>query len=79
MLKIFNAFAQVFAATKRTLESGACLNRNDLLQGRCAAIIIIFARGTIELGNMGALVGVPLQDALNGVFEPGQVIFQGIK
>ena len=32
---------------------------NDVVQGRCADLTIIYARGTGETGNVGAVVGPP--------------------
>ena len=34
--------------------------RNDLVNGICRAVTVIFARGTTESGNVGTLVGPPL-------------------
>ena len=38
--------------------------QQDGLDGPCKPITIIFARGTIELGNVGLLAGPPFFDAL---------------
>ncbi|RYP68988.1 hypothetical protein DL769_005375 [Monosporascus sp. CRB-8-3] len=38
--------------------------RNDLNGGKCGKVVIIFARGTTEPGNVGAVAGPPFFDAL---------------
>ena len=34
--------------------------RNDLINGVCKKVTVIFARGTTEPGNLGTVVGPPL-------------------
>lgn len=43
----------------------------------CKAITVIFARGTGESGNIGSVIGPPLQKALQSNL-PGQVNYQGV-
>lgn len=50
---------------------------NDLLNGPCKAVTVIFARGTTELGNIGAVVGPQLDFALNDRLG-NNVAFQGV-
>lgn len=50
---------------------------NDLLNGPCKAVTVIFARGTTELGNIGAVVGPELDVALNSRLG-NNVAFQGV-
>ena len=50
---------------------------NDLLNGPCKAVTVIFARGTTEIGNIGAIVGPPLDYELNKRLG-GNVAFQGV-
>jgi cutinase len=37
---------------------------SDLVNGQCGDVIVIFARGTTEPGNVGAIVGPPFFQAL---------------
>ncbi|KAK6527351.1 hypothetical protein TWF281_010531 [Arthrobotrys megalospora] len=45
--------------------------RNDLQNGDCKPFTLIFARGTTEAGNLGAVVGPPLISALGRVLPGG--------
>ncbi|RYP23583.1 hypothetical protein DL767_008775 [Monosporascus sp. MG133] len=38
--------------------------RNDLNDGKCGSVVVIFARGTTELGNVGSVAGPPFFEAL---------------
>lgn len=51
--------------------------RNDLLDGPCKAITVIFARGTAELGNIGAVVGPFLENTLDARLG-SNIAFQGV-
>jgi cutinase len=54
-------------------------SQNDLLSGNaCAAITIVFARGTTEPGNVGVLVGPPFFNALESIVGAGNVALQGV-
>lgn len=44
--------------------AGYSTTESDLDEGRCGDVVVIFARGTTEPGNVGALAGPPLVDAL---------------
>lgn len=44
----------------------------------CAAITIIFARGTVELGNVGELAGPPFFNALDALVGDSNVAVQGV-
>ena len=50
--------------------------RNEL--GECKPVTVIFARGTIELGNVGSLVGPPFFNALDVVLGADNVGVQGV-
>jgi len=54
------------------------ITRNDLLDGLRAPNIVIVARGTVELGNLGSNVGKPLVSQLSAEL-PDRVIFQGVE
>ena len=51
--------------------------RNDL-SGPCKAVTVIFARGTIELGNVGLFAGPPFFDALEADLAASNVAVQGV-
>ena len=51
---------------------------NDLQDGDCKAMTLIFARGTTETGNMGTIVGPPFANALQQAAGEGNVAVQGV-
>lgn len=52
--------------------------RNELLNGPCKKVTVIFARGTGEDGNVGRLVGPPFFNALTGRIGDMNVAVQGV-
>ena len=54
------------------------VTRNDLVDGVCDAVTIIFARGTLELGNVGSLAGPPFFNALADLIGTQYVAVQGV-
>jgi hypothetical protein len=52
--------------------------RNDIINGKCKPVTLIFARGTSELGNIGQIVGPPFVVALEKEFGKGNVAVQGV-
>lgn len=52
--------------------------RNDLIDGGCKPVTVIFARGTIELGNVGTLAGPPFFNALTDMIGDSNVAVQGV-
>ena len=52
--------------------------RNDIIDGKCKPVTLIFARGTSELGNIGQIVGPPFVVALEKEFGKGNVAVQGV-
>ena len=50
--------------------------RNEL--GECKPVVVIFARGTIELGNVGSITGPPFFNALDVVLGAENVGVQGV-
>lgn len=54
------------------------VTRNDLVNGMCEAITIIFARGTVEPGNVGDLAGPPFFNALTAIVGSENVAVQGV-
>ena len=45
----------------------------------CAAMTIIFARGTTESGNVGLLAGPPFFDAVENIIGKNNVAVQGVE
>lgn len=50
---------------------------NDIKDGKCAGMTILFARGTTEPGNVGLLAGPPFFDQVKAM-TGGDVAVQGI-
>ncbi|KAL9126455.1 MAG: hypothetical protein Q9217_004493 [Psora testacea] len=50
--------------------------RNEL--GECKPVTVIFARGTIELGNVGSITGPPFFNALDVILGPNKLAVQGV-
>lgn len=63
-------------ASKESSLAAVVTTRNELLDGGCAPIIVLFARGTTEPGNVGDDVGPQFFDQLS-LLRPGKVIVQG--
>lgn len=52
---------------------------NDLTDGQCGDVTLLFARGTTEPGNVGSLVGPEFFAALESAVGGGvEVVFQGV-
>lgn len=51
---------------------------NDLVDGECADVTLIYARGTDDPGNVGALVGPEFYAALQTALGSTTSIFQGV-
>ncbi|KAF3763112.1 family 5 carbohydrate esterase [Cryphonectria parasitica EP155] len=60
------------------LALGYSTTYNDLTDGECADVTLIFARGTDEPGNVGALVGPEFYSALQSALGSTTSIFQGV-
>ncbi|KAK4238133.1 carbohydrate esterase [Achaetomium macrosporum] len=60
---------QLLASTRNDLENGDSSN--------CPRVILIFARGSTETGNMGSLVGPPLASALESEYR-NDIWVQGV-
>ena len=52
------------------------ITRNEL--GECKPVTIIYARGTIELGNVGSITGPPFYNALDELNGADNVAVQGV-
>lgn len=74
LLASFVAGTPVF---RRQLASSD--TQNDLTNGcPCKALTIIFARGTVEAGNVGARVGPPLFAAVANITGEANLAVQGV-
>ncbi|KAK2767641.1 hypothetical protein FQN54_003799 [Arachnomyces sp. PD_36] len=51
---------------------------NDLIDGDCMNVTVIFARGTTEPGNVGSLAGPPFFESLDAALGAGQLAVQGV-
>ena len=51
---------------------------NDVQNGACKPVTLIFARGTTETGNIGSEVGPPLVTALQKAVGAGNLAVQGV-
>lgn len=62
------------------LVQGFQTTRQDLDDGECGDMLVIFARGTQEPGNVGALVGPPFFKALEGALGSSHTLgVQGVE
>lgn len=52
--------------------------RNDLTNGKCGQMMVIFARGTTETGNVGTLAGPQFFAALSATMGAANVAVQGV-
>lgn len=75
-----NDAVQVITDLTATLADlvGETTTENQLGSGPCAEYTLIFARGTSEPGNMGALVGPPLVWALQDDVGTDGLTIQGV-
>lgn len=60
------------------LVLGYSTTSNDLTNGNCGDVTLIFARGTDEPGNVGSLVGPEFYSALESALGSTSSIFQGV-
>nr|UBX54567.1 cutinase [Aspergillus sp.] len=60
------------------IEARQLVNANDLENGVCKPVVLIFARGSTEIGNMGAIAGMPTCTALKARLGAGNVACQGV-
>ena len=73
-----------FTGLPASVAPAACLGvtsgttDNDLVNGVCKNLTLIFARGTTESGNIGGIVGPPFVNALVSMLGKGQVAVQGV-
>lgn len=66
---------QASSLMKRQSDSDT---ENELVDGECADVTVIFARGTLESGNVGSLAGPPMFDALDALLGISNIVYQGV-
>ncbi|KAF2727749.1 carbohydrate esterase family 5 protein [Polyplosphaeria fusca] len=54
------------------------INQNDVNNGLCKPVTVLFARGTTERGNMGTLTGPPFVEAVGAAVGEDNIAVQGI-
>jgi hypothetical protein len=60
-------------------QVGGGITENGVVNNNCCAeLTVIFARGTLELGNLGSVVGPPLLAALRSSLGASNVLGQGV-
>lgn len=73
----YQGFEQMSSLSTEVAKRQSVSNtRNEL--GLCRPITVIFARGTTEPGNVGALTGPPFFNALDAVIGTQNVGIQGV-
>ena len=74
-IEVLNAFgAERTTPVKR--QDDWSDTRNELFE--CKPVTVIFARGTIELGNVGSITGPPFFNALDDVIGADNIAVQGV-
>lgn len=63
-------------AEKAAHQDDWSITRNELSE--CKPITVIYARGTIELGNVGSITGPPFFNALEELVGEEQIAVQGV-
>jgi cutinase len=53
--------------------------QNGLTQGGCKSVVVVFARGTTESGNVGTLAGPPMFQAVAQKVGAGNLAVQGVQ
>jgi len=66
-------------ATQPVLTARVSSRSNDFINAGCAPIIMIFARGSTEDGNMGTVCGPQTGQALKDIFGAANVAVQGVE
>lgn len=65
-------------STELSKRADFSLTRNDLTSEPCQRVTVIFARGTTEWGNVGAVCGPPFFNALEALLGESNVAIQGV-
>lgn len=68
-----------FVASTPIESRASSSTQNGITDGSgCKPMMVVFARGTTEGGNVGSVVGPPFSDALSSAMGAGNVAFQGV-
>ncbi|KAH7326622.1 cutinase-2 [Stachybotrys elegans] len=83
-MKTFFALALAAAAAAnpigvRQLGNRVGISSNEFTEGGCKPIIMLFARGSTEVGNMGTVCGPPTGEGLKRNFGADNVAVEGIE
>ncbi|KAI0156155.1 cutinase [Pestalotiopsis sp. NC0098] len=54
------------------------LTANEFTNGGCKDVVLVFARGTAQLGNLGATPGLPLYNQIKSALGSSNVAVQGV-
>ncbi|KAI5814571.1 cutinase [Pyronema omphalodes] len=79
LLQSFLAIVFLVASVIASKDDNSTNTRNDLLDGECAPLVYLFARGTDEKGNIGNNVGPAFLNSLDDVFPADYIIAQGVQ
>lgn len=71
-------FESQIASDPSTLLGNYGNYENGLYTGVCAPVTVIYARGTLESGNVGLLAGPPFFDTLRALLGTNNVAIQGV-
>lgn len=71
------AFPLISRAANKTGYVIGSQNATDVDDGVCAPLTLLFARGTIDPGNLGQVIGPPLCGNLSVLLD-GNVALQGV-
>jgi Cutinase len=73
------ACAAVPSTTACVPQIGGGITEEGVVNNNCCAeLTVIFARGTLELGNLGGIIGPPLLAALRASLGASKVLGQGV-
>jgi cutinase len=67
------------AAPLESRQNRVGISANEFTQGGCKPVIMLFARGSTEVGNMGTVCGPPTGEGLKENFGANQVAVEGIE
>jgi cutinase len=71
-----NELEEIHARDIEARQSGT--TANEFLNGGCRDVVLIFARGTSQSGNLGEMPGVDLSAALKSALGASRVATQGV-
>ncbi|ROT41149.1 cutinase-2 [Sodiomyces alkalinus F11] len=73
------AASPIDAVEKRQLRNRVRTTATEFTDGGCRPIIMLFARGSTEIGNMGTVCGPPTANSLKANFGAENVAVEGIE